>query len=225
VTPSDDVPAGDPRDPRETGEGPVIRDKRRVDPVTGKVRHPDASAGATSPWQPGPPAAPGAPAGAPPQGQPGPADGAAGAGVESEMEAARLQIAERTADLQRVQAEYANYRRRVERDREAIREQAVGNVLANLLPVLDDIGRAREHAELEGGFRSVGEALEQVVDKLGLTRYGAVGDPFDPTIHEALTHAHSAEVTEATCVQVFQPGYRIGNRIVRPARVGVADPE
>jgi molecular chaperone GrpE len=135
------------------------------------------------------------------------------------------QIAERTADLQRLQAEYANYRRRVERDREVIRETAVANVLTNLLPVLDDIGRAREHGELEGGFKSVGEALEATVEKLGLERFGTAGDPFDPTVHEALTHAHSDDVTEATAVEVFQPGYRIGDRVVRPARVAVAEPE
>ena len=135
------------------------------------------------------------------------------------------QVAERTADLQRLQAEYTNYRRRVERDRELIRETAVANVLTNLLPVLDDIGRARDHGELEGGFRSVAEALESIVEKLGLVRFGEPGDPFDPTIHEALTHRHSADVTESTSVEVFQPGYRIGERVVRPARVAVADPE
>ena len=135
------------------------------------------------------------------------------------------QIAERTADLQRLQAEYANYRRRVERDREAIRETAVANVLTNLLPVLDDVGRARDHGELEGGFKSVGEALEQIVERLGLERFGAEGDPFDPMVHEALTHTHSDEVGEPTCVEVFQPGYRLGDRVVRPARVAVADPQ
>ena len=135
------------------------------------------------------------------------------------------QIAERPADLQRLLAEYANYRRRVERDREVIRDTAVANVLTNLLPVLDDIGRAREHGELEGGFKSVGEALEATVEKLGLERFGTAGDPFDPTVHEALTHAHSDEVTEATAVEVFQPGYRIGDRVVSPARVAVAEPE
>jgi molecular chaperone GrpE len=129
------------------------------------------------------------------------------------------------ADLQRVTAEYANYRRRVDRDREVVRDTAVANVLANLLPVLDDIGRAREHGELEGGFKSVGEALEQMVERLGLVRYGLAGDAFDPTVHEALTHAHSPDVTEPTCIEVFQPGYRLGERIVRPARVAVADPE
>jgi len=141
--------------------------------------------------------------------------------VAEELE---LQIRERTADLQRLQAEYQNYRRRVERDREAVREVAVINVLSNLLPVLDDIGRARDHGELEGGFKSVAEALEATVEKLGLQRFGEPGGPFDPTIHEALMHAYSAEVSEPTCVQILQPGYRIGERIVRPARVAVAEP-
>ena len=141
------------------------------------------------------------------------------------MDELTRQVAERTADLQRLQAEYTNYRRRVERDRDLIRETAVANVLTNLLPVLDDIGRARDHGELEGGFKSVAEALESVVEKLGMVRFGEPGEPFDPTVHEALTHRHSADVTESTCVEVFQPGYRIGARVVRPARVAVADPE
>ena len=134
------------------------------------------------------------------------------------------ELAERTADLQRVQAEYTNYRRRVERDREQQREQVVATTLAELLPVLDDIGRARAHDELNGAFKSVGEALEQVVSKLGLEQFGAVGEPFDPAIHEALTHTHSPDVTETTCIEVYQPGYRFAGRVVRPARVVVADP-
>ncbi len=194
----------DGRDPAaEENQGPVVRDKRRIDPVTGELREPASPA----------PAAPEVPD--------SPADGLGG-DVVDELTG---QLAERTADLQRLQAEYANYRRRVERDREVIRETAVANVLTNLLPVLDDIGRARDHGELEGGFRSVGEALEQTVEKLGLVRFGAAGDAFDPTVHEALTHAHSDDVTEATCIEVFQPGYRIGDRVVRPARVAVAEPE
>jgi molecular chaperone GrpE len=90
--------------------------------------------------------------------------------------------------------------------------------------VLDDIDRARDHGELEGGFRSVGEALEATVEKLGLQRFGAVGETFDPTVHEALMHSYSGDVTEPTCVQVLQPGYRFGDRVVRPARVAVAEP-
>jgi molecular chaperone GrpE len=188
----------------EEHQGPVVRDKRRIDPTTGEVREP-----ATTPDP--------APTGVPDS----PADGL-GEDVADELS---RQIVERTADLQRLQAEYANYRRRVERDRQVIRETAVANVLTNLLPVLDDIGRARDHGELEGGFKSVGEALEQTVEKLGLTRFGTAGDPFDPTVHEALTHAHSDDVTVPTAVEVFQPGYRIGDRVVRPARVAVAEPE
>lgn len=189
----------------EEEQGPVVRDKRRIDPETGELREPAEPA----------PAAPAASGdGVVPE-----------AGPPAEEDETARQLAERTADLQRLQAEYANYRRRVERDREANREAVVANVLANLLPILDDIGRARDHGELEGGFKSVGEALEQTVERLGLVRFGAAGDAFDPMVHEALTHTHSAEVSEPTCVEVFQPGYRIGDRVVRPARVAVADPE
>lgn len=189
----------------EEEQGPVVRDKRRIDPETGELREPAEPA----------PAAPAASGdGVVPE-----------AGPSAEEDETARQLAERTADLQRLQAEYANYRRRVERDREANREAVVANVLANLLPILDDIGRARDHGELEGGFKSVGEALEQTVERLGLVRFGAAGDAFDPMVHEALTHTHSAEVSEPTCVEVFQPGYRIGDRVVRPARVAVADPE
>ena len=111
---------------------------------------------------------------------------------DAEVELMAAQLAERTADLQRLQAEYANYRKRVERDRMAVREQALANVLTELLPVLDDIGRAREHGELSGGFKSVAESLEAAAVKLGLTSYGEDGDPFDPNLHEALMHSYSA---------------------------------
>ncbi len=196
-------PEGAPPDGLEDEQGPVVRDKRRIDPVTGLLREPATAAAASA--------------------AEGEVPGDAQEAQDGDDPLAR-ELAERTGDLQRLQADYANYRRRVERDRESIREAAVANVLGNLLPVLDDIGRAREHDELEGGFRSVGEALEATVERLGLVRFGAAGDPFDPVVHEALTHAHSDEVTEPTCVEVFQPGYRIGDRVVRPARVAVADP-
>jgi molecular chaperone GrpE len=140
------------------------------------------------------------------------------------MADALARLAERTADLQRLQAEYANYRKRVERDRLAVREQALASVLSELLPVLDDIGRAREHGELSGGFKSVAESLEASATKLGLTPFGEAGDPFDPTVHDALMHSYSAEVTEPTAVQILQPGYKVGDRIIRPARVAVAEP-
>ena len=152
------------------------------------------------------------------------ASGAEGTAVQ-ELAEARKGLAERTADLQRLQAEYQNYRKRVERDRVTVREIAVAALLENLLPVLDDIGRAREHEELTGGFKSVGESLETVVSKLGLQQFGKQGEPFDPQLHEALMHSYSSDVTETTCVQILQPGYKIGDRIIRPARVAVAEPE
>ncbi|MBW8481997.1 nucleotide exchange factor GrpE [Actinomadura parmotrematis] len=190
-----------PENGGEEQEGPVIRDNRRIDPLTGEVR----DAAATPP--------PASPAGEAPA-----ADGG---------EAAELtqRLAERTADLQRLQAEYANYRKRVERDKGQLREHAVGSVLNDLLPILDDLGRAREHGELTGGFKSVGEALEATTGKLGLERFGEVGEPFDPNVHEALMHSYSPDVTETSVVNVLQPGYRIGERILRPARVAVAEPE
>ncbi len=237
------------------GQGPVIRDRRRIDPVTGQVR--DAGrpggqaqarpgrhavskpggAGGSSPRTDtaaaGGSAAGGYPAGGPPasggQGN-GPAagvprDAAAEAHARGPADAElAARLAERTADLQRLQAEYANYRKRVERDRMAVREQALANVLTELLPVLDDIGRAREHGELAGGFKSVAESLESVAVKLGLVSYGEDGDPFDPTLHEALMHSYSPDVSEPTCVRILQPGYKVGDRILRPARVAVAEP-
>lgn len=163
---------------------------------------------------------------------PGPADEAGQGDGAQELESlkaqlsdAKRQAAERVADLQRLQAEYANYRKRVERDRVAVREAAIANLLSELLPVLDDIGRARDHGELVGGFKSVAESLETVVAKLGLQQYGKEGEPFDPLVHEALMHSYSPEVTETTCVQVLLPGYRIGERVIRPARVAVAEPQ
>jgi molecular chaperone GrpE len=149
------------------------------------------------------------------------------AGIEDlgqELDQARREAGERLEDLRRLQAEYINYRRRVERDREAVRDSAVANVLAELLPVLDDIGRAREHGDLNGGFKSVGEALEQVTAKLGLVRYGEPGDEFDPTVHEALMHGYADDVDVATCTEILMPGYRFGERVIRPARVAVAEP-
>ena len=183
--------------------GPIIRDRRRIDPVTGEVR---------------------------PGGSGRPGHGASRRrsrgrlGGDAEMVGLQAELAERTADLQRVQAEYLNYRRRVERDREAVRDLATANAVTALFPVLDDIGRAREHGELVGGFRSVADAIEQALTKLGLVQFGQVGDPFDPTKHEALMHAYSDEVDETTCTQVFAPGYQLGERVLRPAKVAVADP-
>ncbi|GAA3013683.1 nucleotide exchange factor GrpE [Streptomyces fulvorobeus] len=147
------------------------------------------------------------------------------AGLTAELDQVRTALSERTGDLQRLQAEYQNYRRRVERDRVAVKEIAVAGLLTELLPVLDDVGRAREHGELVGGFKSVAESLETVVAKLGLQQFGKEGEPFDPTIHEALMHSYAPDVTEDTCVAILQPGYRFGERTIRPARVAVAEPQ
>jgi molecular chaperone GrpE len=144
--------------------------------------------------------------------------------AERKQTDAEARLAERTADLQRLQAEYANYRKRVDRDRAVVREQAVVAALTGLLPVLDAIGQAREHGELSGGFKSVADSLQSALGKLGLVAYGDKGDPFDPKIHEALTHSYSPDVAEVTCVEIFQPGYKVGDRILRPARVAVAEP-
>jgi molecular chaperone GrpE len=146
-------------------------------------------------------------------------------GLTAQLDQARTALTERTADLQRLQAEFQNYRRRVERDRIAVKEVAIANLLTELLPVLDDIGRAREHGELVGGFKSVAESLETVAAKMGLQQFGKEGEPFDPTIHEALMHSYAPDVTETTCVAILQPGYRFGERTIRPARVAVAEPQ
>ncbi|MGC5028391.1 nucleotide exchange factor GrpE [Micromonospora sp. DT229] len=148
------------------------------------------------------------------------AEGAAG-----DLAALRSDLEERTRDLQRVTAEYANYRKRVERDRGLVTEQATGSVLAALLPILDDLDRAREHGDLVGPFGSVAEQLITALGKFGLTPFGEQGDPFDPTRHEAVAHQTSPEVTEPTCVQVMRRGYQMGERLLRPAMVAVADPE
>ncbi len=175
---------------------PVFRDRRRIDPDTYEVREPVLDGA------PGPEVA-----------EPGP--------DSAELDA---DLAELTSDLQRLSAEYANYRRRVERDRVVVRETAVASALTELLPVLDDVGRARQHGELEGAFKSVGEALESAVARLGLESFAEVGELFDPSVHEALTAVPTDEPGESVVLEVFQPGYRFGGRVVRAARVVVSQP-
>ena len=157
-------------------------------------------------------------------GSSGASGGLAGKGGAADPENTAAKITELTADLQRLQAEYANYRKRVDRDRASVKEQAVAATLTGLLPVLDAIDQAREHGELSGGFKSVADQLQAAVGRLGLTTYGEKGDPFDPKIHEALTSSYSADVAEDTCVEILQPGYKVGDRILRAARVAVAEP-
>ncbi len=192
---------GGAQDPERIVDDPdavTITDKRKVDPETGAVRPPAS-------WGPGL------------QGD---------APVEGDVVDSADPAAELTADLQRVSAEYANYRKRVERDRVAVVEMATAGLLSGLLPVLDDIDRARQHGDLTGAFAAVADSLSQVTAKLGLEQFGAAGEPFDPSVHEALMQAEPDPAqTVATCAAVLQPGYRLtGGRVLRPARVSVAEP-
>jgi len=177
----------------------VIHDRRRIDPITGEVRHPDPD-----------PAADRATSVAPPL---------PGVGRSSEAE-----LAERTADLQRLQAEFANYRKRVDRDRVVVGELAAGRVIADLLPVLDDIDRARAHGDLTGALKAVADQLDTVLAKHGLVAFGEVGDRFDPARHEAVMHEESTAVQVPTTTTVMRRGYEYHDRLLRPAMVGVTDP-
>jgi len=135
------------------------------------------------------------------------------------------QLAERTLDLQRVQAEYLNYKRRVDRDRELVKQNATYAALAPITEVIDTIDRAREHGEVEGGFKAVAEQLERILAGVGLVKFGAVGDPFDPMFHQALSHiGEDPDVSVTTCKVIAKAGYRIGDRVVRAAQVLVVDP-
>ena len=207
TSPDEQAGAGASGPGAEPDEEPIkVTDKRRIDPETGELRQPPAAA-------------------QDPLSQAEEAVEAAAEAVASDD----IRVAELTVDLQRVTAEYANYRKRVDRDREAVGEMAIVAVLAELMPVLDDIALARANNDLEGPFKSVAESIEAVVAKLGLEQFGVVGEPFDPAQHEALTHAERevAEGEEAAadagpiCTQIYQPGYRFKERIVRPARVAV----
>jgi molecular chaperone GrpE len=185
--------------------GPTVRDRRRIDPETYEVREPQETA-------------------APPTATP---EEAAQQESKAEAEVIELKaaLAERTSDLQRLQAEYVNYKRRVDRDRDLGRKVTIEGVLKDFLSVLDDVRSAREHDELNGGFKAVAEEIERVTSKYGLESFGEAGDPFNPHIHEALLHAHAEGIEGPTCVEILQPGYRIGDRILRPARVAVAEPD
>ena len=130
-----------------------------------------------------------------------------------------------TADLQRLQAEYANYRKRVDRDRVSTTEFAFATVLLEFLPILDDLDRAAEHGELTGGFKAVADRINATVEKLGLTKFAEAPVTFNPEIHEALMHETSKDVTEPTATKILQPGYKFKERVIRPARVAVTDPE
>ncbi|MER5185095.1 nucleotide exchange factor GrpE [Streptomyces sp. NPDC002896] len=215
----------------------LVRDKRRTDQVTLQPRFRDGGESA----EPGSPAAPGLKGGpeTPDRNRPA-ADRPGGAaqaqpsgrtqqreqtkGTErSETEALRAQLKERTADVQRLKAEYDNYRKRVQRDRLAVREIAVANVLAGLLPVLDAVQHADEAGEVTGGFRLVIDALEHQLAALGLESFGREGEMFDPALHEAVSYDHSERVDRPTCAAVHRPGYRVGDHLLRPAQVTVTE--
>lgn len=202
---------GEP-DPGRPAEPPKVTDKRRIDPETGAVREPAPVTGDDPPADTE-------------------ADPLAGldfepTGADAELIGAVALAEERLSDLQRVQAEYVNYRRRVERDRAVARDQAVSQVLEALIPALDDLELARQHGELEGTpFAAIAEKVEASLTRFGWERYGAIGEVFDPQVHEALMHQHSDDVTEPTVSLVMQPGHRVAGRVVRAARVAVADPD
>lgn len=147
------------------------------------------------------------------------------AGEAVTEEVAADPVSSLTADLQRLQAEYANYRKRVERDRAVAHELAIGSVLTELLATLDDIDRAADHNELTGGFKAVADQLAAITNRFGLEKYGTEGEEFDPQIHEALLHDTSTDVKVSTASKILQPGYKYKERILRPARVAVTDPE
>ena len=185
----------------EEPHGPTVRDRRRIDPETYQVREPQETAAPAAEARVSPTVS------------------------TAEVDDLTVALAERTADLQRLQAEYVNYKRRVDRDRDLARKVTVENMVKDLLPVLDDIRSARDHDELTGGFRAVADEIERITTKHGLESFGEKGDPFNPHIHEALLHAHAEDIDGPTCVEILQPGYRIGDRILRPARVAVAEPD
>lgn len=144
---------------------------------------------------------------------------------EDELAAMKGSLADLTNDLQRLSAEYANYRKRVDRDRQLVAESAAYKALAPVVEVLDTIDRAKEHGELEGGLKAVADQLERVVAAAGLVRFGEPGDAFDPTLHEALSHLGADPDVEVTTVKhVAKGGYRLGDRVLRAAQVLVVDP-
>nr|WP_237088170.1 nucleotide exchange factor GrpE [Nocardia seriolae] len=137
-------------------------------------------------------------------------------------DAITAELAERTSDLQRLTAEYANYRRRVERDRKAATDTAKAAVVSELLPVLDDLDRARAHGDLDNGpLKSVADKLVTALQKQGLEEFGSEGEPFDPTLHEAVQHEGSG--ADPVLGMVMRKGYRFGDRVLRHALVGVTD--
>ncbi len=206
-------PSGDPAQGQGQEQEPItVRDKRLIDPETGEVRADTAAAGISEDLA----------------AALADVTKAAAAAEEPAAEAdADTRVAELTNDLQRVSAEYANYRKRVDRDRVLMNEITTAKVLSDFLPVLDDVALAEKNGDLEGTFKTVATSLRTTVAKLGLEQYGEVGELFDPEVHEALANRERTEADGDAegqiCVEVYQPGYRFKDRVVRPARVVVAE--
>jgi molecular chaperone GrpE len=192
----------------------VIRDKRRIDPISGTVRVPagEQPAGTTDPVREEQMSEQETPV----------VDEAPPVTGEGDL---TQQLAERTDDLQRVTAEYANYRRRVDRDRTLVADQAAERFATQLFPIVDDIERARDHGDLTGAFKVVAERVLGLLDGLGVAPFGVAGDPFDPSLHEAVIHDTSSEVSVPTATTVLRQGFRRGDRVLRTAMVAVTDPE
>lgn len=185
--------------PDRSEEPVVIKDRRRLDPDTGEVRQQEQEA-------------------TPEQAESTPDEAVPGTTDTGEL-------AERIADLQRLQAEYANYRKRVERDRELVVATAKAQLVGELLTVLDDVERAEAHGDLTGAFKAVTDKLIETLAKAGLEPFGHEREPFDPTVHEAVQHETSVEVDGPTVTAVLRRGYRLGERVLRPALVAVTDYE
>ena len=220
----------------QNSESVRITDRRRIDPQTGAVRSPAGAApGGGVPGSSADPT-PADPAPADPKPQsatadPAAADPTADGGVDADdavTDAAQLvvaaaQVAELTEDLQRLAAEYKNYRDRTQRELAEARVRGRVEVISALLETLDDIDRARNHGELDGPVKAMADNLNAALTQLKVESFGAVDDPFDPAIHEAMTHAEGEGLSQPICSSIYQPGYRLGDRIIRPARVGVTE--
>ena len=142
-----------------------------------------------------------------------------------ELTVTQMELQERTLDLQRLQAEFVNYKRRVERDRDLVKQNATYAALAPITEVLDTIDRAREHGDLDGGLKTVADQLERTVASSGLVKFGEPGEAFDPTVHEALSSMGPDEGVSVTTVKVVaKSGYKIGDRVVRAAQVLTVEP-
>ncbi len=207
---------------RHENEEPIVRDKRRVDPKTGDVREPAAGAGANAPASAAG-AVDDAPAGTAGEGE---ADELSEADQELLDQAAQDLVADMRSDMLRAQAELVNFRTRVERDRITNREAVIAEVIRSMLPAVDDLARAEAHGDLVEGspLTLVAQKLRGAFEKFGLRQIGEKGEPFDPAFHEAVVQLPSPDVTVNTIADVIQPGFVLGDRLVRPAKVAVSVP-